>query len=185
FLETGKIHYLNDAITLLNKSLELCPPGHSEWSSSLGKLAFLHMNKYDACREVTDLEKAIKLGRAALKLCPPGSTTSFMGHIHHGEILHDLTDYLWARFQKKAEMKDLEEAIELYWFALALHPLGHPKCFSALHSLALCLSKRHDSQGIVADLEEAIAFVCEALALHPLGPADCVKSLCNLVYGAS
>ncbi|KAI6016656.1 hypothetical protein BKA83DRAFT_4333663 [Pisolithus microcarpus] len=98
----------------------------------------------------------------ALALRPPG-------HPDRDVFLYGLGVYLRMRFEKQAEVCDLEEAIKLLRAALELRPPGHQWRSSTLHELVLCLSRRRDEYGVFGDLEDAVTLRREALKLCPQG----------------
>ncbi|KAN0094910.1 hypothetical protein V8E55_003197 [Tylopilus felleus] len=185
FQQAGEIRFLNEAILLLRKALELCPPGHPDFSTLINLLS-----------AVGDLEEAIILNREALELSPPG-------HRHHSTSLNNLAFCLSTRYDRFGAMRDLEqailllrealelcpprhpdrpssliniaklgdleEAIILQREALELCPPGHRHHSSSLNNLALYLSTRYDRLGAVGDLEQAIILLREALELCPPG----------------
>ncbi|KAI6154287.1 hypothetical protein BKA82DRAFT_4099574 [Pisolithus tinctorius] len=177
----GVVAHLEESVTLGQATLELCPPGHPDRGASLSNLACSLMKRFQthaamcdleeaielhrhsigttphqASLTAADLEEAVTLGRLALELRPPG-------HPDRRISLSSLACDLWKRFRKQAEMRDLEEAVELYVLS------GHPDRSSSLRNFSFCLLKKYDNQRVVADLEEAVAFGCAALELCPLG----------------
>ena len=81
---------------------------------------------------------------------------------------------------ERGVLSDLDEAIDLYRAALALHPPGHSDRSMSLNNLAVSLSDRFKQQGVLSDLDEAIDLYRAALALHPPGHSDQSTSLNNL-----
>ncbi|KAJ8594780.1 hypothetical protein M405DRAFT_929976, partial [Rhizopogon salebrosus TDB-379] len=61
-----------------------------------------------------------RLGRAALALHPPQA-----GHSNQSDLLNRLATCLYARFQQRGVLSDLDEAIDLSQAALVLCPPGH------------------------------------------------------------
>ena len=171
FQQAGEIRFLNEAILLLRKALELCPPGHPDFSTLINLVLFLS-TRYDQLGAVGDLEEAIILNREALELSPPG-------HRHHSTSLNNLAFCLSTRYDRFGAMRDLQQAI-LLREALELCPPRHPDRPSSLINIAKCLKTRYDNLGAVGDLEEAIILQREALELCPPGHRHHSSSLNNL-----
>ena len=171
--QLGALGDLEQVIILQRESLELCPPGHPDRSSSLNNLATYLWTRYNQLSAVGDLEQAILLHREALELRPPG-------HSDRSSSLNNLATCLWAHYNQLGAVGDLEQAIILDREALELCPPGHPNRSSSLNHLATSLSTRYDQLGAVGDLEEAILLHREALELCPPRHPDRSFSLNNL-----
>ena len=183
FQDGGGRSYIDHAIVLSRKALELCPPGHPKRHVSLSWLA-LHLGKrYDQLGVMEDLNEAIALDRDALALRPPG-------HQDHLDSLNGLTIRLSTRYNELGVAEDLNEAIVLARDALVLCPAGHPDHSMALNNLANHLSTRYNELGVkedfndqfgaMEDLNEAVDLARDALALWPPGHADHSIALNNL-----
>ncbi|KAJ8580215.1 hypothetical protein M405DRAFT_753549, partial [Rhizopogon salebrosus TDB-379] len=87
---------------------------------------------------------------------------------------------LFARFEQRGVLSDLDEAIDLDQAALALYPPGHSDQSLFLNSLAVHLSARYEQRGALSDLDEAIDLHRAALTLRPSGHSNRSNSLNNL-----
>ncbi|KAG1841740.1 CHAT domain-containing protein [Suillus tomentosus] len=164
---------LDEAIELHQAALLLCPPGHSDRSSSLNNLGKCIRQRFQQRGIIADLDEAIGLHQAALLLRP-------LGHSDRSSSLNDLALSLQDRFQQRVIMSDLDEAIELHQAALLLRPLGHSDRSSSLNNLACSLQERFQQRGIMSDLDEAIELHRGALLLLPPGHSNRSMSLNDL-----
>ncbi|KAI6111122.1 hypothetical protein F5141DRAFT_1274483 [Pisolithus sp. B1] len=176
-----------DEVSRKRVELEGCSPGHDGRDVALSGLAGTLYNRFCLERKIGDVDEAITyddqgvatdleavtFAHAALELCP-------QGHPNRGASLDTLASALWRRFNQRAAIYDLDEALKLHRAASELHPSGHPDRSSSLHGLALCFSSRYDNQGVVADLEEAVKFGRAALEFCPPGHPSRDVSLYNL-----
>ena len=171
--EGGRSNYVDEAIVLDRKALELCPPGHPKRHVSLNQLGLHLSDRYDQLGAMTDLEAAIMLGRDTLALCTAE-------HLDRSMALNNLSVNLSARYKQLGAMEDLDEAILLARDALALRPPGHPERVVSLKHLAFHLSTRYHQLGAMEDLNETIVLARDALALSPPGHPNHSTSLNNL-----
>jgi CHAT domain-containing protein/TPR repeat protein len=173
FKQGGGTSYVDEAIDLDRKALELCPPGHPKRTVALTYLAVHLGDRYSQLGATRDLEEAIVLDREALSLRP-------RGHASRSSSLNNLAVDLSSRYKQFGTREDLEEAILLAREALDLCMEGHPDRSMSLNNLALCLSLRYNQLGVMQDLDEAIVLDREALDLYPQGHPDRSASLNNL-----
>ena len=173
FKQGGETSYIDEAIGLDRKALELCPPGHPMRSVLSTWLASHLSHRCSQLGATRDLEEAIILGREALNLCA-------RGHSGRPMLLNNLAAGLCTRYKQLGAMQDLNEAIVLDREALNLLPQGHPRRSTLLSNLALHLSERYDQFRAMQDLDEAIVLDREALDLRPQGHPDRPMSLGNL-----
>ncbi|KAJ7236340.1 hypothetical protein C8J57DRAFT_1247834 [Mycena rebaudengoi] len=101
-----------------------------------------------------DIDDTIKHHREALELHHPS-------HPMHSSTLKSLADALHIRFQQTNDVKDIDEAIEIYTSLLA----PHGSCV-ALNNLGTALQSRFESEGDIQDVKQAVHMFKEALALH-------------------
>ncbi|KAJ8594409.1 hypothetical protein M405DRAFT_858158, partial [Rhizopogon salebrosus TDB-379] len=109
----------------------------------------------------------------ALALHPPG-------HSNRSNSLHSLATNVYARFEQRGVLSDLDEAIALDQAALTLRPLGHSNRSDSLSNLAIYLYARFQQRGVLSDLDEVIDLDRAALALCPPGHSNQYLSLNNL-----
>ncbi|KAJ7720007.1 hypothetical protein DFH07DRAFT_784527 [Mycena maculata] len=80
----------------------------------------------------------------------------------------------------RGDAQDIDEAIQLYREALALHPFLHPNHAKSLNDLASTVCILFEQQGNAQDLDEAIQLYREVLTLYPSPHPHCGISLNNL-----
>ena len=173
FEQGGGTNYIDEAIVLDRKALELCPPGHPKRYISLAWLDIHLSDHYSQLGGMADLEEAILLGRETLALC-------IMGHPDRSMALNNLGVRLFTRYDQLGAMEDLNEAIVLDRDALALCPPGHPDRSIYLNNLAVDLHAVYDQLGAIENLQEAIALARDVLALRPPGHPSRSTALNNL-----
>ena len=174
FEEGRGTNYIDEAIVLDRKALELCSPSHPARSRSLTLLGIHLSDRYNQLGGITDIEEAIVVDREALVLRPPG-------HPDRPSSLSNLAVDLFTRYKQLGGMEDLDEAIVLDREALALHPPRHPDLSVLLNNnLALHLTTRYEQLGGMEDLTEAIQVGRDTLALCPPRHEDHSTSLSSL-----
>lgn len=99
---------------------------------------------------------------------------------HYGEVLHQLSEELLARFQRDGLSSDLEEAILLYRRCLELRPSTHTSRSNSLDSLAHAIAIRFDRNKQYSDLDEIVSLHREAVKLRPTNHPGRSMSLHNL-----
>ncbi|KAF8545627.1 hypothetical protein OG21DRAFT_1536063 [Imleria badia] len=106
FEQGGGTGYIDEAIDLDRRALELCPPGHPMRPVSLMWLAIHLSDRYNQLGATKDIEEAIVLDREALNLRP-------QGHTDRSSSLGNLAICLSTRYNQLGAMQDLNEAIVL------------------------------------------------------------------------
>ncbi|KAJ8580075.1 hypothetical protein M405DRAFT_753711, partial [Rhizopogon salebrosus TDB-379] len=87
--------------------------------------------------------------------------------------LNNLAIHLYARFQQRGVLSDLDEAIDLSQAALALCPPGHSNRSSSLNNLAIHLLTRFKQHAQPSDLNEAFNLYGQlAKVSHPVLHGD-------------
>jgi hypothetical protein len=100
---------------------------------------------------------ALKMGddveelRAELQSCPSD-------HSDQSLYLSKLALSLYARFEQRGVLSDLDEAIDLNQAALVLHPPGHSNRSDSLNSLAICLYARFQQRGVLSSVAAVTVF---------------------------
>ncbi|KAG6331876.1 hypothetical protein ID866_7213 [Astraeus odoratus] len=169
----GALEDLEEAISLYQQALDLCPVGHINRSLSLFNLACCIHSRHRAQGALVDLEHAFSLNQQLLELHP-------VGHPKRGSVIISLATCMVSRYESQGAIEDLEEAISLRQQALELHPVGHPNRSSCLSDLAACIQCRYKLQGVGGDLENAISLHQKALKLSPIGDPNRSVSLTSL-----
>ncbi|KAG1902072.1 uncharacterized protein F5891DRAFT_1172155 [Suillus fuscotomentosus] len=149
-------HDLNEAISLYEEGLRLCPVGNTYRDFSLDNLGLALRTRFNQHSDVNDIMRAISLHREALTLCPPGNS-------YRETTLHNLALVLHDRYAKLDASEDLDEAIDLYRESLQLQQHGHPSRHKTLDNLSSALRYRFTQTQRNGDVEEAIRLCQESL----------------------
>jgi len=164
---------LDEVVSLRRGAVEKHPPGNSNRSTSLGKLALSLCDRFKERGQIADLEEAIQLKRAVLELHRPG-------HPGRAASLKTLGVSLCDRFNRLGVITDLDEGIIFKREALERYPRGHPDRPAAMKTLAVSLRDRFKALGDGTDLDAAIALSRDALDVLPPGHPDRVDYLGNI-----
>ncbi|KAG1817989.1 CHAT domain-containing protein [Suillus subaureus] len=155
FHHQGNSDDLNEAISLYEEVLCLCPVGHKYHHSTLGNLGaalYTHFNQcHDPSAQGTDI-------------VPPGNPYCYY-------MLNNLAGTLQTRYEKLNTSEDLNKAINFYWDSLQLTLHGHPHHHTGLSNLGLALCFHFTQSQKNEEVEEAIQLSQELLealpSLHP------------------
>ncbi|KAJ3522458.1 hypothetical protein NMY22_g11882 [Coprinellus aureogranulatus] len=162
----GRVHDMEEAITVLRSSLDACQLGHPSNEDCLNNLAAA-LSKTGT---ISDMQESICLIRRVLELQPPG----------HADRQLSLTN-LAGLLNRMGSSSDLRESVILLREALEL---GHPECperNNTLHELAYALSKT----GRPNDLRESISLLQKVLKRRPPGHPEREATLNNLAGALS
>ncbi|WP_437323209.1 CpXC domain-containing protein [Sorangium sp. So ce381] len=126
--------------------------------------ARLLRQRYEARGELSDLERAITLGRQALEMLPSS-------YQDRPAYLANLGACLQLRYDMTARSEDLEEAIALERQAVdAGYPASPARTALLRAGLGGGLLKRYERTGQMEDLEDAVGICRAALDLDPTSP---------------
>ena len=126
-----------------------------------------------------NLIKKIEDCRRKLLECPSSRLDS------HCQLLDDLSNALYHRFQQLGGIEYLEESITCWRQSLNLCAIGDPNHSVLLNNFASALTTRYQQLGRMVDLEEAITCLRQAIALLPHGHpnrSESLNYLANAVY---
>ena len=162
-LVTGA-HILNDDIQ--SNSLEIIFNGESETRS--GRVLYS-----DSKTDLAIIEAAPLDGTKQIE-----NTNSSNRNVK--EILIYLAAAIAERYERSAQIEDLDGAIRLYSEALHLTESRQPEDAVILSNLAAALRTRFDGTGERADLDDAVSLLRQALELAPPGQPERPVILSNL-----
>ncbi|KAG8957468.1 hypothetical protein FRC03_010118 [Tulasnella sp. 419] len=121
-----------------------------------------------------DLERAISYSQESIELHPAGPPDRYTP-------LNNLASFLWERYQRSGDHKDLEDAISLHQKTLQLSSSSHSDAPSTtLTNMAICLQDRFRHSGKFADLDDAIKYHHQVLERRPTGDVNRATPLNNL-----
>ncbi|KAJ2920535.1 hypothetical protein H1R20_g16558, partial [Candolleomyces eurysporus] len=171
---TGNLGYLDEAVIVHRRALQLLPVLHPQRSSFLNTLACAILSRFRQNGSHEDLNEAIPLFREALQLRPVTSPD-------RSQVLNNLAVALTSRFEQKGADDDLNEAISLHREGVQLDQAFHGSTNSmSLNNLGTALHRRFVRNGYSEDLEEAIPLHREAIRLAPASDPDLSMFLGNL-----
>ncbi|KAI6152720.1 hypothetical protein EDD17DRAFT_1132097 [Pisolithus thermaeus] len=157
FEEERNVNDLNEAIPLARHALELRP---------------VENEVYERCGILLILAACFFL-RYALGLCPPG-------HPGRAGVLCCLGAGLTDRFGEKAEICDLEEAIQLGSESIELCSQDRDTHCLSLYTLARALGMKFAQTAVIRDFEDSIKLYRATLELLPSGDPERSSVLCGL-----
>ncbi|KAG2040824.1 CHAT domain-containing protein [Suillus americanus] len=173
FRHQGKPNDLDEAISLHEEALRLCPVGHKYRDVSLDNLGGSLVTRFNKCGNIDDITRAVSLHREALTLCPPGNPDCNI-------MLNNLALALKTRYVGLHVSEDLNESIDRYRKSLQLMRHDHPERHRALHNLSSALCFRFTQTQQNEDVEEAITLCQDSLAALPLLHPDRIFSYWSL-----
>jgi tetratricopeptide (TPR) repeat protein len=160
-------------IEFYGEALALCEPPHADRGGSLSNMANALVMRFAQCRELKDLDEAIKLRREALDACPPLDSS-------RGTYLHELAMVLRTRFQQHGNLQDIDQGILLLREGLTLCASGDLRRGMWINDLADAIQLQFKMRGDIKDMDEAIKLRREFLVLRPQGHPDRDTALNNL-----
>ncbi|KAL6400772.1 hypothetical protein AUP68_16489 [Ilyonectria robusta] len=156
FLRTKDLKYLNEAIELSRKVVDLTPEEYSGRAIILNSLGHGLGERYLMTGDLSDLEEAIRVGQNAVELTPEG-------HSEQGMRLNNLANRLSDRYSRTRTAEDIENAIKAGRKAVSVIPEDHPERAMFLTNLGDKLGKRYSQTGALEDVHEAISLLQSAL----------------------
>ncbi|MEU0244213.1 CHAT domain-containing protein [Streptomyces sp. NPDC006235] len=118
-------------------------------------------------------DRAVRRWRRILDVAPGD-------HPDRDVMLTNLATSHLQRFDTRADLTDLDAAVDAAWEATRLTPADHPALARRHSNLGQALRKRYEHGGRPADLEDAIQAAEEAVARTPEGHPDHPAVLTNL-----
>jgi tetratricopeptide (TPR) repeat protein len=162
FGRLGSVDDLDNAISSLNRAIDLIPEDHPDMLGYVSKLGFFFMRRFQQRGELADLDRAVSAQTRAVEFAPEG-------HPERPGHLCNLADPLTLRFEQLGEVADLDRAISLQQCALDLAPEGHPDRHGHLINLGNSFGRRFRRFGDLNDLNNAISAQMRAVELTPEG----------------
>ncbi|KAF6755301.1 CHAT domain-containing protein [Ephemerocybe angulata] len=161
FHRTRVGQYLTEAISTLQKAVQLAPRGHVDLPPTLSQLGILYTDSFERTGNISDIDQAISAGQKGVALTPNGSR-------YLPARLSSLGSSFLKRYERTGKPSDIEEAIAKQRKALALLPRGHDLESSILNnhgnSLVLCSGSGGDPS---SKLDEGILALRKAVEMTP------------------
>jgi tetratricopeptide (TPR) repeat protein len=165
FDRTGKLAYLDEAVTTLREAADATPADHPDRARALSNLGGALHVRFDRTGELTDLNAAVTAGRKAVDSTP-------VGHPDRAVRLSNLGFTLQVRSERTRELDDLDEAVTLGRRAVGAAPAGYPARATMLGNLARALQRRYERTEAPADLDAAITAARDAVDATPADHPD-------------
>jgi hypothetical protein len=153
---------LREALRVLRAAVAAAPGSSAPAARS--NLALVLEELYLREGDLTHLDEAVAGCESALDdpAIDPGLRT---------DLLQQLGNTLRRRFEARAEVGDLDRAVEVLDQVVAATPVTSPRRHRSLVDLGIALLDRHARRGAPQDLERAIgSFVAAAQAVGPASP---------------
>ncbi|KAF6764576.1 CHAT domain-containing protein [Ephemerocybe angulata] len=169
----GELSDISDAVSVLQKAVDLLPLDDPSLPSRLTSLGLSLMGRFVWTDELSDIVEAIPILQRAVDLTPethpamPGRLTS-LGSSFRG------------RFKRTDQLSDITEAVSAHRKAVELTPNGHGNIPLLLNNLAVSLITRFGHMEELPDISESISLLQRALALTLPGHPAIHSILVNL-----
>ncbi|KZV64318.1 TPR-like protein [Peniophora sp. CONT] len=173
FKRFGRSDDNDEAISVLQRILDITPDDDPEKPLSLNNLGVYLRSRFELAGEIEDLEAAILIQRRAAEITPDG-------HLDKPMYMNNLGISLQRRFERTDELGDLEDAISIMRRAVELTPIGYPAKPMYMNNLDIALQTRFERVGELGDLEAAISVQRRAVELTPDGHPDKPGQMINL-----
>ncbi|KAF6753805.1 CHAT domain-containing protein [Ephemerocybe angulata] len=173
FLQAGNLSDINEAVSTLERAVEIAPQGHADLPRYLNNLGLSFRSRFERTGQLSDISEAVSAQQKAVTLTPDG----------HADLLGRLTslgDTFVCRFERTGKLSDVSEAIFLHQRAVRHTPEGHVDLPIRLSSLGISLMGRFKRTGKLSDLAEAASALRSAVKLTPGDHADLPIHLGNL-----
>lgn len=164
------------AVATLEKAAGCVPKGHPELRRCLGNLGVAYTNRFEALRQLEDIDKAVSILQDALHALD-GTGDETPERALHAASLGNA--YL-LRAEALLDAQDIHLAIETLKSAVSLTPQGLAHLQKRRYNLGRAFLRRHDLVHDPEDLTHAIIELEAAFSfkLMPEGSADQLASGC-------
>jgi tetratricopeptide (TPR) repeat protein len=152
---TGSVSDISQAISALQKAVDLTPLTHSNRPTRLGNPGVLYLRRFERSGSLPDVAEAISVLHKAVRATPEGYTDP-----------PERLNYLGVRrFEHTASLPDVAEAFSVFRRALKCTQEGYPMLLGLLRNLASALILRCGQGEDPTDISEAIAAQRRAVAI--------------------
>ena len=164
FERTKQPQQLHDAISAMQKVVEMTTDDHPYRYSFHITLSIAFGHRYEISHNIDDLDASIHASKSALELIPEDNIAA------HAHIFGNLCNAYRQRYGRLNEPSDIEEAISTGELAIALIPDENPlEKASGLGNLCNAHIERFEGLGDINDIERAIELGLQAMGLLPDG----------------
>ncbi|KIY68290.1 hypothetical protein CYLTODRAFT_489937 [Cylindrobasidium torrendii FP15055 ss-10] len=158
--ETNPIGDLKEALSLYRCTAEMKLDDPSARATCLSKLGNTYLGAFVKLSDFSYLEDSIAVQREAVDIMPPEINLRDMAVIEY-----TLGQTLVECYQRRGDLKDLEEAITLHSRGIASLPDVFTGKQQHIRDLGVCYLKRFDRLGELDDLQRAISLMHRAVDL--------------------
>ncbi|PPQ94866.1 hypothetical protein CVT25_007240, partial [Psilocybe cyanescens] len=149
FEHTGNVADISEAISLLQKSIQLTSDDHANLPTQLHNLGLSLGKHFEHTGNVADISEAISLLQKCIQLTSEG-------HANLPTQLHNLALSLGKHFEHTGNVADISEAISLLQKSIQLTSEGHASLPTKLYHLGNSLEKRFEHTKDAIDAHSAI-----------------------------
>ncbi|KAF6741018.1 CHAT domain-containing protein [Ephemerocybe angulata] len=160
FDRTGDVSALTDATRMLQRAVDLTPPGHPNLSGRLRNLGLSLSRSFQQTGELPVIANAIAVQQKAVDSMPPG-------HADLPALLNNLGLSFACRFERTTELSDIASAISALQRAVDICPHGYPGLPVLHNSLGSSFLHRFERTGDLSDIAECISALQKAAELTP------------------
>ncbi|KAJ7431997.1 CHAT domain-containing protein [Mycena galericulata] len=157
---TGKLEYLEDAITLYHDALRISNASHSQYHTTLISVSNARLCRFEALRQDDDIQQALDLCREAVNNSPSTTKANQLG---------SLCMVALRCYEARQNPTDLTTAVTAGEEALELCSRGNPYRSQIISNLAHAYIARSDESGAkrdrIAVLDRAIALLTQCVEL--------------------
>ncbi|KAI1662037.1 CHAT domain-containing protein [Daldinia decipiens] len=160
YQQTGILHYLNEAIRMLEQAITVAPRSTALSNLAacrLGNLSMMLGRRFDQTDSIDDLRHSINTLNMQLESTTP------LDHPHRIDCLVRLAARLNQLYEKTDLIEDLNRAIEVSEMTVDIMSENHPDRRPPLICLGIQFGVRFEQTGSMDDLNRSIDILNEAL----------------------
>ncbi|KAJ3501599.1 hypothetical protein NMY22_g18870 [Coprinellus aureogranulatus] len=164
---------LSEAISLLQRGVDLTAQDHAELPNRISKLGAVLLFRSERTVDLSEMSRAILAQQKAVVLTPEG-------HPDLPKFLDRLGSSFAVRSQHAGDLSDVANAVLSHQRAVQLTPDDDPDLPAWLHNLGDTYLLRSRRDGNLSNVDKAISTLERAIHLTPCGHADLPRRLDSL-----
>ncbi|KAJ3513886.1 hypothetical protein NMY22_g14907 [Coprinellus aureogranulatus] len=175
--ETKDQARLTEAISELQKAVDLATEEYLELPKVFGELGVAYTWRYRQSRDPADISGAVSAEKQAVLLTPDGDLRL---PARLGNLAHTLS----SRFSALGDLSDLDEAISVGLRAVELTPEGEPNLPTRLSHLGVSYTCRFEQTGSLSDIamsislqQRAVHLTQREILISPCDPSDVSEAI--------
>ncbi|KAF6752445.1 CHAT domain-containing protein [Ephemerocybe angulata] len=158
FQHTGNLPDIQESISAHQKSVELTPEEHAEYSGRVSNLGSAFVCRYERTHDLYDIQEAVTWHERAVEKTIPG-------HPQLPHRLQNLATSLRLLGERLGDISDLDRAVQKGKQAIELTPIDHPLLPTILSNHGNALQRRFRLSKDPQDIEAAISTRRRALSI--------------------